>query len=80
MPSGLSGEPVQIGVDVEFDEMITRAESIQLDERPVRVVTKADLIATKVRAASDPAHRRSKMIQDQTDIGLLCGEPDDEGW
>ena len=46
------------------------------------VVTTADLIAMKERAAADPACRRSKALRDQADIALLRGDvPDpDEGW
>jgi hypothetical protein len=46
------------------------------------VVTTADLIAMKERAAADPARRRSRALQDQADIALLRGDaPDpDEGW
>jgi len=48
----------------------------------LRVVTKADLIEMKRRAAADPGRRRSKALRDQADIALL--EEDvpgaDEGW
>lgn len=48
----------------------------------VPVVTTADLIAMKERAAADPAQRLSKTLRDQADIALLRGDvPDaDEGW
>lgn len=77
-----SGEPVQIVVDPEFDPMIDRAELLDLAGIRVRVVTTADLITMKERAAADPARRRSKALRDQADIALLRGdvpEPD-EGW
>jgi hypothetical protein len=46
------------------------------------VVTTADLIAMKERAAADPARRRSKALRDRSDIELLRGDvPDpEEGW
>ena len=77
-----SGEPVQIAIDPAFDPMIDRAEPITFGQTIVRVVTTADLIAMKERAAADPARRRSKALRDQADIALLLGdvpEPD-EGW
>lgn len=77
-----SGEPVQLAFDAPFDPMIERAETIQLGEHALRVVTKDDLIEMKRRAASDPARRRSKALRDQADVALLEGDvPDpDEGW
>ena len=77
-----SGEPVQIVVDPAFDDMIDRAEPLEIGGVRIRVVTTADLIAMKERAATDPALRHSKALQDQADIALLRGDvPDpDEGW
>jgi hypothetical protein len=77
-----SGEPVQIVFDPEFDAMIDRAEVLDLGGIRAPVVTTADLIAMKERAATDPARRRSKALRDQADIALLRGDvPDpDEGW
>lgn len=77
-----SGEPVQVVVDPEFDRMIDRADPLDVAGVRIRVVTTADLIAMKERAAADPARRRSKALQDQADIALLRGDvPDpDEGW
>jgi hypothetical protein len=77
-----SGEPVQLVFDPEFDAMIDRAELLDLGEIRAPVVTTADLIIMKERAAADPARRRSKALRDQADIALLRGDvPDpDEGW
>jgi hypothetical protein len=77
-----SGEPVQIVVDPEFDAMIDRAERLDLGGIRAPVVTTADLITMKERAAADPARRRSKALRDHADIALLRGDiPDpDEGW
>lgn len=77
-----SGEPVQIVQDEAFDEMIARAESVAVGSVQIAVVTTADLIAMKERAASDPARRPSKALRDRADVALLRGDvPDpDEGW
>jgi hypothetical protein len=77
-----SGEPLQLAFDPEFDAMIARADALELAGESIPVVRKADLIAMKRRAASDPARRRSKRLRDQADIALLEGDvPDpDEGW
>jgi len=77
-----SGEPVQLVFDAAFDEMIDRAEALDVGGIRVRVVQTADLIAMKERAAADPARRRSKALRDQADVALLRGDvPDpDEGW
>ena len=77
-----SGEPVQIVVDPAFDAMIDRAEALDVAGVQIRVVTTGDLIAMKERAASDPARRPSKALQDQADIALLRGDVPDpnEGW
>jgi hypothetical protein len=77
-----SGEPVQLASDPAFDPMVARAEVLSLSGLDLPVVTTADLIAMKRRAASDPARRRSKALRDQADIALLegdVGDPD-EGW
>jgi hypothetical protein len=77
-----SGEPVQVVFDPGFDAMIDRAEPLDLGGVRVAVVTTADLIAMKERAAADPERRRSKALRDQADVALLRGDvPDpDEGW
>jgi nucleotidyltransferase AbiEii toxin of type IV toxin-antitoxin system len=77
-----SGEPLQLAFDPLFDAMIARAEPVSVDDFSLLVVTKADLIAMKRRAAADPARRKSKALRDQADVALLEGdvpEPD-EGW
>lgn len=62
--------------------MVERAESVGVGDAVVRVVTRADLIAMKERAARDPGRRRSRALRDLADLELLRGdvpEPD-EGW
>jgi hypothetical protein len=78
----LSGEPVQLAYDAAFDPMIERAEEMSFGALVLRVVTKADLIEMKRRAAADPGRRRSKALRDQADIALLEGDVpgSDEGW
>jgi hypothetical protein len=77
-----SGEPLQIVSDPGFDDMIDRGEVLDVAGIRLRVVTTADLIAMKERAAADPARRRSKALRDQADVALLRGDvPDpDDGW
>jgi hypothetical protein len=77
-----SGEPIQLAADAAFDPMIERAELMVLGSLTLRVVTTADLIVMKRRAASDPARRRSKALRDAADVALLEGDVPDpnEGW
>jgi hypothetical protein len=77
-----SGEPVQLAFDPLFDPMLARADVISLQDLQLRIVTKADLISMKRRAAADPARRRSKALRDQADVALLEGDVPDpnEGW
>lgn len=78
-----TGEPVQLAFDPAFDAMLERAEPVDAGGGlSVPVVTTADLIAMKERAAADPARRRSKRLRDQADIALLRGDggDPDEGW
>jgi hypothetical protein len=77
-----SGEPVQIIFDPQFDAMIDRAEPLDIVGVRIRVVTTADLITMKERAATDPDRRRSKALRDRSDIELLRGDVagPDEGW
>lgn len=77
-----SGEPTQLAIDVAFDPMIERAETVTSGALSFPLVTKDDLIAMKRRAAEDPRRRRSKALRDQADIALLEGDiPDEnEGW
>ena len=77
-----SGEPLQVVFDASFDPMIARAEALRFGDLTIRVVTTADLITMKERAAADPARRRSKALRDAADVAQLRGDvPDpDEGW
>ena len=77
-----SGEPVQVAFDPFFDDMVDRAEALDVGGVPISVVTHEDLIRTKERAAADPSRRKSKAFRDRADIELLRGDvpTDDEGW
>lgn len=77
-----SGEPVQLAYDAAFDPMIARAESMTFGGLVLSVVTKADLIEMKRRAAADPGRPKSNALRDQADIALLEGDvaDADEGW
>lgn len=76
------GEPVQVAMDPGFDAMIARAEPLSFGGESVPLVTRADLIVMKERAAADPERRKSKRLRDRADVELLRGDvPDpDEGW
>ncbi len=73
---------MQVALDPDFDAMILRAESFEVAGTRVRIVRREDLLATKERAAADPARRKSKRRRDQADIELLRGDVPgpDEGW
>lgn len=73
---------MQVSIESTLDEMIERAEVVDVGGIDVPVLTTEDLIASKERAATDPARRRSKALRDRADIELLRGDkPDpDEGW
>jgi Nucleotidyl transferase AbiEii toxin, Type IV TA system len=77
-----SGEPVQVAMDPGFDAMIARAEPLVFGGGSVPLVTRADLITMKERAAADPERRKSKRLRDQADVELLRGDVSDpdEGW
>jgi hypothetical protein len=68
---GPEGAPVQFTGDPALAEAITRAEEIELEDVRLRVVSRTDLLHEKLRAASDPARRRSKRLQDLADAQAL---------
>ncbi len=74
---GPEGTPVQFTDDPALAAAVARAEEIQLEGIPLRVIVRADLLHAKLRAASDPARRRSKRLQDLADAqGLLETNPE----
>jgi hypothetical protein len=74
---GPDNTPVQFTDDPALAEAITRAGAISLEDVRLRVLTRVDLLHEKLRAASDPARRRSKQLQDLADVqGLLETTPE----
>jgi hypothetical protein len=74
---GPEGTPVQFSDDPALAAAVARAEKVDLDGVPLRVIVRADLLHEKLRAAGDPARRRSKRLQDFADAqGLLETYPD----
>jgi len=68
---GPEGTPVQFTDDPALAEAITRAEEIELESVRLRVINRVDLLHEKLRAASDPARRRSKRLQYFADAQAL---------
>ncbi len=74
---GPGGTPVQFTDDPALAPAVGRAEEIEIDGVRLRVIGRADLLHEKLRAASDPARRRSKRLQDFADAqGLLETNPE----
>jgi hypothetical protein len=69
--AGPDGTPVQLTDDPELASAIERADKVPLDEVRLRVIRRGDLLHEKLRAASDPARRRSKRLQDLADAQAL---------
>jgi hypothetical protein len=65
------GIPVQFTDDPALAGPIERAEVLVLDDVPLRVLRRADLLREKLRSAADPARRRSKRLQDLADAQAL---------
>lgn len=63
--------PVQFTDDPALHEAVTRADALVLDDVPLRVLRVEDLLHEKLRAAADPARRRSKRLQDLADAHSL---------
>jgi hypothetical protein len=65
------GTPIQITDDPALGPAIARAEEIGVGEARLRVIGRRDLLREKLRAAADPARRRSKRFQDLADVQAL---------
>ncbi len=65
------GIPVQFTDDPALAGAVMRAEEIAVDDVRLRVIGRLDLLHEKLRAASDPARRRSKRFQDLADAHAL---------
>jgi hypothetical protein len=71
------GTPVQVTDDLELAAAVERADTVELDGIPLRVLAAADLLRAKLRAAADPARRRSKRLLDLADAqGLVEDHPE----
>jgi Nucleotidyl transferase AbiEii toxin, Type IV TA system len=68
---GPEGTLVQFTDDPALAEAIARADDVELEDVRLRVVSRVDLLHEKLRAASDPARRRSKRLQDLADAQAL---------
>ena len=68
---GPDGTPVQFTDDSALADAVSRAEEIMLDDIRLRIINRVDLLHEKLRAASDPARRRSKRLQDLVDAQAL---------
>jgi hypothetical protein len=68
---GPDGTPVQFTDDPALVEAVTQAEEIELEHVRLQVIRRIDLLHEKLRAASDPARRRSKRLQDFADAQAL---------
>jgi predicted nucleotidyltransferase len=74
---GPAGIPVQFTDDPALVPAVERAEEIELEGVRLRVIRRVDLLHEKLRAAADPARRRSKRLQDLADAqSLLEVTPD----
>ncbi len=71
------GTPVQITDDPILAAGVARAEIIEIDGLPLPVFAPLDLLRAKLRAAVDPARRRSKRLLDLADAqGLVEDHPE----
>jgi len=62
---------VQFTDDAPLAEAIPRAITLEVDGSPLRIISAVDLLHAKLRAAADPARRRSKRLQDLADAEAL---------
>lgn len=69
--------PVQFTDDPALASALERALEIEVDDVPLRVIGRSDLLHEKLRAGSDPARRRSKRLQDLADAQALLEETPD---
>jgi len=75
--TGPGGTPIQFSDDPAFREAIAQSGISLIDGTPLRVAAPLDLVRAKLRAARDPARRRSKRIQDLADaVSLVESQPD----
>jgi hypothetical protein len=68
---GPEGTPVQFTADPALAPALTRTEEVVIEDVRLRVIRRVDLLHEKLRAAADPARRRSKRLQDLADAQAL---------
>jgi len=74
---GPEGVPVQFTDDPALAPALDRVIQVDVDETPIRIIDRQDLLHEKLRAGSDPARRRSKRLQDVADAqGLIEDFPE----
>jgi len=69
--TGPDGAPVQFTDDTAFGEAVRHAEERSLAGHVLRVAPVLELVRAKLRAAGDPARRRSKRLMDLADAVAL---------
>jgi hypothetical protein len=75
------GTPIQITDDPALVDPVLRAVEVQVEALRLRVLGVVDLLREKLRAARDPASRRSKRLQDLADAqSLLEQDPGTREW
>lgn len=65
---GPEGTPVQFTDDPALTDAIARAEEVELEDVHLRVISRVDLLHEQLRAAADPARRRSERLKDLADV------------
>jgi hypothetical protein len=68
---GPGGTPIQFTDDPALTPALERADEIEVEGVALRILRRADLLHAKLRAAADPARRRSKRLQDLADAQSL---------
>jgi hypothetical protein len=65
------GTPVQFSDDTALANAVKVADEMELEGARLRVIRVEDLLHEKIRAAEDPARRRSKRLMDLADVEAL---------
>ena len=63
--------PVQFSGDAPLAEAVQRAQAVRLDGVELRIIGALDLLRAKLRSAAAPERRKSKALQDLSDIEAL---------
>ena len=75
--AAFEGTPIQFTDDPALARSISVAGEVVLDDVTLRVIRVQDLLHEKLRAGSDPTRRRSKRLQDLSDVQSLLEEDPD---